>query len=241
MALQEDSKVKKRWILIPLTAGLLALMVAGGAILAQGNGHSPSVGYPNDLASRVAEILNLDEATVQRAFSQAHRERQNQRLQALLERMLAGGRLTQEEADEMMNWFEKRPDTAVRLSGAVFFGGELMQRRLEHLLRAGALTEAEAEEVRAWLEQRPDVLTAIGHGPRDKRSGFHQGPLRWGKDSGDARSFFQGRMQRNQDGDGAGSFFRGPLQRGQDGGDAGSYRWAPRGFAPSTTTPGVFY
>ena len=76
--------MKKRWLLIPVVAGLLALVITGGAIFAQGNGHPGGGGPVKEIASRVAEILGLEEATVQSAFDQAIREQQDARLQARL-------------------------------------------------------------------------------------------------------------------------------------------------------------
>jgi hypothetical protein len=59
--------MKKRWLFIPLTVGLLALVATSGAIFAQGNAHPGGGGAVKGLASRVEETLDLDEETVQTA------------------------------------------------------------------------------------------------------------------------------------------------------------------------------
>ena len=74
--------MKKRWLFIPLMAGLLALVATSGAIFAQGNGHPGGAGAMKGLVSRMAEILGLEEETVQSAFNQAIREHQDEHVQA---------------------------------------------------------------------------------------------------------------------------------------------------------------
>jgi hypothetical protein len=212
--------VKKRWILISMAVGLLALMATGGAILAQGNSHSGGPGYAGDLASRVAQILGLDEATVQSALDQAHRDIQDERLESHLDRMVAAERLGEEDADAWLQWFQSRPDAAVRLPGVSLLSGEMLQRRLDRLKQAQVISQEEANEVLAWHEQRPEVPPFLRHGHRGKGYGFQRGPSGWGKGGSDF------------------SHFRGPRGEGKEG---GTYRWAPQGFTPSAASPGTFY
>ena len=101
--------MRKRWLFVTLLVGVLALGVTGGTVLAQ-NG---SVGGDSPLgkfASRVANILGLDEAQVQDALDQATREIQDESLQLRLDRMVERGRLTQEQADAYLEWYLSRPD-----------------------------------------------------------------------------------------------------------------------------------
>ncbi len=119
--------MKRRWIFVPLLVGLLAIGVTGGAVFAQGDGtggDSPAQSF----VSRVAAILGLDEAQVQDAFKQATREMQDEAVQQKLARLVEQGRLTQEQADEYLEWYQSRPDTLPPglpfrgLGGRGFFG-----------------------------------------------------------------------------------------------------------------------
>ena len=91
--------MKKRWLAVPVLAGLIAVGAIGGTALAHGTG--PGGERPeNGLASRVAVILELDEQQVALALQQAQEDIRGERFQSMLDRMVANGRLTQEEANE---------------------------------------------------------------------------------------------------------------------------------------------
>ena len=101
--------MKKRWLFIPLLFGALALGITGGIVLAQEpvpSGASPAKSF----AARVAAKLGLEEAKVQDAFNQVAREIQNEAQQQKLDRMVAQGRLTQEQADQIKQWYQSRPE-----------------------------------------------------------------------------------------------------------------------------------
>ena len=100
--------MKRRWLLIPLLGAVLALGALTGVALAHGggtNGDSPH----GKFVSRVAEILGLDQTQVQGAFDQAKREMQDERVQRHLGALVEKGRLTQEQADEYLQWYQARP------------------------------------------------------------------------------------------------------------------------------------
>ena len=99
----------KRWIIVLAVTGALAALISAGAVLAQEGGAKDSPNRQN-LASRVATILGLEESVVKDAFGQAHRDMRNERFQNRLDLLVAKGRLTQEHADELRNWRESRPD-----------------------------------------------------------------------------------------------------------------------------------
>ena len=125
--------MKKRWMFATLLLGVvLALGLAGSAVLAhgRGNGESPHSGDRvagggvfahlksgdgesrlGSLASRVADILELDEQEVKDAFHRAVREMLEQKIQQKLDRGVENGKVTQEQADEYLEWFRFRPDT----------------------------------------------------------------------------------------------------------------------------------
>jgi hypothetical protein len=111
--------MKRRWLFLPLLLALLALGITVGAALAQSDGEdgdSPVQSF----AARVAAILGLDEAQVQDAFNQASGEARDEGLRKTLDRKVEQGWITQEQADECLEWFQAKPDAF--LQGHRFFG-----------------------------------------------------------------------------------------------------------------------
>ncbi|MFA5375099.1 MAG: hypothetical protein WC455_05005 [Dehalococcoidia bacterium] len=62
-----------------------------------------------EIISRVAEILNIDEATVTAAFQQATQEMMTERQQERLQNAIDNGLITEEEAAEIHAWWDSRP------------------------------------------------------------------------------------------------------------------------------------
>jgi hypothetical protein len=74
-----------------------------------------------EIFSRVAEILNIDEATVSDAFQQATQEMMTERQQERLQNAIDNGLITEEEATEIQAWMDSRP---AALEGMGPLGGE---------------------------------------------------------------------------------------------------------------------
>ena len=102
-------KKKGKLLLGLFTAGLLALAITGGAIWAQ-EGDTQDDGAGKSKAARVAEILGLGEEEVQDAFKQAGKEMRDDRFQARMDRLVANGQMTEDEAAEAVEWFQSRPE-----------------------------------------------------------------------------------------------------------------------------------
>jgi hypothetical protein len=111
--------MKRPWLFVTLLFAALALGITGGTILADGDDTGGATSSKS-FASRVAAKLGLDEAKVQGAFNQAARDIQNEAQQQKLDRMVAQGRLTQEQADQIKQWYQSRPEV---LSPGFPFGG----------------------------------------------------------------------------------------------------------------------
>lgn len=111
--------MKRKWVLIALSVGLLGAAITGGAALAHGfrdGGHSSGRLIGQDaseqqaaLAARVAAILGADEQATADAMAQVQEEMQTEQLaefRAALETMVQdavdGGKITQEDADEFL-------------------------------------------------------------------------------------------------------------------------------------------
>jgi|SaaInl7_135m_RNA_FD_contig_31_2822505_length_524_multi_16_in_0_out_0_1 hypothetical protein len=112
--------MRKRWMITSFLVGLLTVGVAGGAVLA--NDHeegSPFTGF----GARVAEILGIDQAQIEEAFKQAREEMADERLQAKLDAQVEAGRITQEQADEYIEWYQSRPDDGIGIGPMGRSGG----------------------------------------------------------------------------------------------------------------------
>ena len=103
--------MRRRWILITLVVGLLAVgVVATGAAFVHRSGSAEENSSSGEFAARVAEILGLEEQQVQDAFDQAREEMLDERIQSKLDSLVESGDLTQEQADEYKEWFDSRPE-----------------------------------------------------------------------------------------------------------------------------------
>ena len=110
------------------------------------------------IASRVAEILNLQEEVVQDAFDQARREKQDDSLGYRLEHLVENEKLTPAEADEVLDWFLGRPDAPAQLHRILLRGGKAVEYRLRHMVERGVISQDEAEGVLQWYGEMPPVL-----------------------------------------------------------------------------------
>ena len=103
--------MRRKWLLAIVAVGILAAGLSVGAGfasggLSSGDGDSPQ----STFISKVASILELDEDTVSDAFEQARSEMAEERVEAMLDAKVEKGLITQEEADEYLEWFQDRPD-----------------------------------------------------------------------------------------------------------------------------------
>ena len=145
----------KRWLIIPAVAGLAAVAALGGVAAASSSGGG-------ETGSRVAEILDLDEATVTDAFKQAMQQRFDEALQARLDKLVEAGRITQEQADELKAWYDERPEGVPGLGfGKHSFrkGGGDVGSLVAEILEvdeqtvADAIDQARDEQFQARLDQ----------------------------------------------------------------------------------------
>ena len=121
---------KKRWLVMSVVVGLLTVGITAGAVLAHGGGADGESAL-NSFASRVAAILGLEESQVQDAFTQAKGEAQvakqaarETRIQDKLDQMVADGSITQEQADEYMEWIRSKPEGIGSLRGIRGFSSQ---------------------------------------------------------------------------------------------------------------------
>ena len=143
--------MRKRYWFIGLVVLMAAVIGLGSAtVLAQeSDGETSRLG----LIARVANILGLEEQRVQDAFDQAGQELRDEQFEEMvgqrLEALVESGRITQEQADELREWYAERPDsfwlaggsargrkgggiTAASLVAASFDRGKSFGRQKDH-------------------------------------------------------------------------------------------------------------
>ena len=112
--------MKKLRIIIPLSIAVVAVAIISFSIaLAQGNEGGDS--NASKLATKVAEILGLDTTVVDHAIKQAREELRDEAIQNKVNALVENGKLTQEQADEYLNWIQLNPE-GVPTIGKPFFG-----------------------------------------------------------------------------------------------------------------------
>lgn len=121
----------KKLILSAVLAAVLLLGTLGGVVLAQDD-----VGNETQVQDRCGVLLDkittvyeentgvaIDEEQLKEAFKQAHREMVNEAVQTRLQKMVENEVITQEEADQYLEWWQARPDVQLGGPGLRGFGG----------------------------------------------------------------------------------------------------------------------
>ena len=106
---------KRMKVLVAALVAVLLLTVAGTAmVMAQDEEPTPAP-ETNGLLARVAEILDISQEQLADAFEQARQEMRQETFLRFLEKAVKEERITQQEADEFLEWWEQRPETCDRL------------------------------------------------------------------------------------------------------------------------------
>ena len=100
----------KRSLFLGLAA--VAVMVTGitGAVVWTQVAHADGEDSGTSFAARIATILELEESVVEDAFKQANNDIQDERFEAKMDRRVEDGKMTQDEADAAVEWYEERPE-----------------------------------------------------------------------------------------------------------------------------------
>ena len=131
--------MRKRWILVSLMVGALALVLTGGAVLAQRD-DSDSDSRMGKFAERVASILGLETSQVHDAMEQAKTELRQEVSRRSWTAWWRRGEITQEQADEFKTWVEAKPDGAFM----GFHHWKIDAEDLDTLVKSGKITQEQA-------------------------------------------------------------------------------------------------
>ena len=196
--------IRKRWFVVAASVALLAVGLVGGTVFAAGApshtiGNALHQGYDHDdrrggkgnggaIMARVAEILGVEQDTLESAFATARDEQANAKFEERMAALVDDETLTQEQADAANTWFDQRPANsgplALRLAGAS--DSDKVDNFLARLVEKEKLTQDEADALAAWHDDRPDSLPEVsrkhgrhgqgdadGDGDSDTRRGRH--------------------------------------------------------------------
>jgi len=117
---------KKKLIAIAVLAAVMLAGTIGGVALAADNGDDsePEAKYET-LLNRVCEIYQektgvaIDQVALKDAFTQTQSEMQTGALENYLQSLVEQDKITQEQADDYLEWWQVRPDIPARFG----FGG----------------------------------------------------------------------------------------------------------------------
>ena len=195
--------IRKRWFVVAASVALLAVGLVGGTVFAAGAppqliGNALPYGYDHDdrwggkgnagaIMARVAEILGIEQDTLESAFATALDEKANTKFEERMAAWVTDETLTQEQSDAANTWFDERPANsgplALRLAGTS--DSDKVDDFLARLVENEKLTQDESDALDAWHDDRPDSLPEVsrkhgrhGHGDAD---GDGESDTRWGR------------------------------------------------------------
>jgi len=114
---------KKVKVLISVLAAVLLLTIGTAtAVMAQDNGSTANTTGANGLLARVAGNLGISQGELTDAFQQARQEMREEAFLRAVERAEEKGLIDGDEADEIREWWEQRPEAINRFQRALRFG-----------------------------------------------------------------------------------------------------------------------
>jgi hypothetical protein len=120
---------KRKWLIPVVLSVVLIGGITGGMIAAADNGSSSTVGQ-NQTADQYQAFLDracaiyqentgvaIDSGQLKDALDQAQSELQEKALESRLQNLVDEGKITQEQADQYLTWWQSRPDIQAPLPG----------------------------------------------------------------------------------------------------------------------------
>ena len=121
---------KRKWFIpVVLASALLIAGTVGGALVAAADSSSTTADQ-NQIIDRYQALLDracaiyqentgvaIDSEELKDALDQAHGELQQEALETRLQNLVDEGTITQEEADQYLEWWQSRPDIEAPLPG----------------------------------------------------------------------------------------------------------------------------
>jgi len=121
-------RFKKKPLVISLIAIAAAVGITTGVVFAQDEAETQPEAQHEALLERVCGIYEdntgvaIEPEALKDAFVAAQGEMMAEAMESYLDKLVEEGRITQEEADQLKEWWEARPDTPLS-RGPMFRGG----------------------------------------------------------------------------------------------------------------------
>ena len=150
---------KKMKVLVSVLVAVLLLSVGGVATVMADDGSTATDNETGSksLLARVAEILDITEEDLVNAFRQARQEMREEAFVNYLDKAVEKGLITPEEADEIKEWWEQRPEDLDNLPPRCFLNKGLLSRHMWGAHRGWS------EEAQNSLHLRARIHQAIGN------------------------------------------------------------------------------
>jgi len=155
---------KRIKVLVSMLMVVVLLAVGGTAmVMAEEEPTPPPEVGAKGLLARVAEILEIPEEDLVNAFKQARQEMRQEAFVRALDRAVEQGRITREEANEIREWCEQKPEVLDRgqFGRAGIFRGVHDRRMMAIPNRARegvCITQEQADRIRERWQSRPEAL-----------------------------------------------------------------------------------
>jgi uncharacterized membrane protein len=129
---------KRKWFIpVVMVSVLLIGGITGGVVAANNSSSNTAAGNQTQATDRYQALLDkacaiyegktgvaIDSGQLKDALEQARSEMQNEALQSWLQDLVDNGKITQEEADQYLEWWQSRPDIELPLPGLGGHGHE---------------------------------------------------------------------------------------------------------------------
>ena len=195
--------IKKRWFVVVGAVALLSIGLVGGSVFAAGangdglgrglhhasdhDGYRHGKGDSSAVLARVAEIVDVEQDTLESAFKTAFDEQAETRFDDRIDALVTDETLTEDEGNAAKTWFEDRPELsgplAIRLAGTS--DSEKVDSWLAKLVENEKLTQDESDALSGWHDDRPESLPELGRKHSGERHGHRDGNHSHGHADGD--------------------------------------------------------
>jgi hypothetical protein len=131
---------RSKKFILTLALAIIALVGGTTGVVMAASGDDGTETQHQALLDRICAIYEentgvaIDSEQLQSAFNQAREEMREQALEEKLAALVEGGKITQEEADQFLEWWQARPD--IELQGVM---GGLMDGPMGHHYRGGMM------------------------------------------------------------------------------------------------------